>query len=90
MNENDNNNGIPRESFIRLGRYLYESQMEIDHSYMEEKEILMNTIQEFKIKRNEIQTIIAKTGVNPELIQDLESIYESIQYLEMKYKDKYM
>ena len=90
MNENDNNNGIPRESFIRLGRYLYESQMEIDHSLMEEKEILMNTIQEFKIKRNEIQTIIAKTGVNPEFIQDLESIYESIQYLEMKYKDKYM
>jgi hypothetical protein len=87
MNENDNNNddiGIPRESFIRLGRYLYESQMEIDHSLMEEKELLMNTIQEFKIKRNEIQTIIAKTGVNPELIRDLESIYESIQYLEMK------
>jgi len=90
MNENDNNNGIPRESFIRLGRYLYESQMEIDHCLMEEKEILMNTIQEFKIKRNEIQTIIAKTGVNPELIRDLESIYESIQYLEMKYKDKYI
>lgn len=84
MNENDNDIGIPRESFIRLGRYLYESQMEIDHSLMEEKELLMNTIQEFKIKRNEIQTIIAKTGVNPELIRDLESIYESIQYLEMK------